>query len=75
MQEEQEEVVSSADLNIQSQVPPIHCAHEEHSSDLLLSDDPPADETHAGKPSEYTPVDYSTWNGKKIWLYLSIAQN
>lgn len=65
MQEEQEEVESSANLNIQSQVPPSHCAHEEHISDLSLSDDPPAEETPAEKSSEYTPDDYSTWNGKR----------
>lgn len=65
VQEEQEEVESSANLNIQSQVPSIHCVHEEHNSDLSLSDDPPADETSAKKSSEYTPDDYLTWNGKK----------
>lgn len=65
VQEEHEEVESSANLNIQSQVPHIHCAHEEHSSDLSLLDDPPADETPAEKSSEYTPDDCSTWNGKK----------
>lgn len=75
MQEEHEEVESSANLNIQSQVPHIHCVHEEHSSDLSLLDDPPVDETPAEKSSEYTPDDCSTWNGKKIWLNVSIAPN
>lgn len=66
VQEEQEEVESNVNLNIQSHVSPSDSVPDGHSSDQSQSDDPPPDETLADKSPEHVPADYLTWNGTNM---------
>lgn len=69
MQEEQEEVESNDNLDIQSHISPSHSVYDGHISEQSQSDGSPPDGTLADKSPDYMPADYLTWNGTNITLY------
>lgn len=66
-QEEQEEVASNVNSDIQSHISPSHSVSDGHTSNQSQkSNGSPPDQTHNDKFSSHKSADHLTWNGTNI---------